>query len=97
MRVRLIGKVHVACSRLSHATQQSYATTKEALSQQFEPPSKKQLYKEKFESIPKWDKESWADFGNDLLLLASKAFPSLQDKVREELALSKYLDQLKDP
>ena len=40
--------------------------------------------------------ESWVDFGNDLLLLTSKVFPSLQDEVREELALSKYLDQLED-
>ena len=31
------------------------------------------------------------------MLFASKGFPSLQDKAREELALSKYLDQLKDP
>ena len=38
-----------------------------------------------------------ADFGNDLVLLASKVFPSLQDKAREDVALSKYLDQLRDP
>ena len=97
LRVRLMGKAHVAYSRFSHETQQSYATTKKALSQQFEPPSKRQLYKVEFESRQKRDKESWADFGNDLLLLASKAFPSLQDEAREELALRKYLDQLKDP
>ena len=30
------------------------------------------------------------------MLLASKAFPSLQDEAREKLALSKYLDQFKD-
>ena len=29
-----------------------------------------------------------ADIGDDLLLLASKAFPSLQDQAREQLALS---------
>ena len=51
----------------------------------------------KFESRQRREKESWANFGDDLLLLGSKAFPSLQDKAREELALSKYLDQLKDP
>ena len=32
-----------------------------------------------------------------MLLLASKAFPTLQDEAREELALSRYLDQLSDP
>ena len=30
------------------------------------------------------------------MLLASKAFPSLKDETRDKLALSKYLDQLKD-
>ena len=31
------------------------------------------------------------------MICCSKVFPSLQDKAREELPLSKYLDQLKDP
>ena len=77
LRVRLMAKAHVAYSQLSHETQQFYATIKEALSQRFKPPSKPQLYKVKLKSRQKQDKESWADFGNDLLLLASKAFPSL--------------------
>ena len=97
LRVRLTGKAHVAYSRLSHETQQSYATTKAALCERFEPPSKRQLYKVEFESRQKRDKESWADFGDALLLLASRAFPSLQDEAREELALSRYLDQLSNP
>ena len=86
--VRLTGKAHVAYSWLSHETQQSYATTKEALSQRFELPSKWQLYKVEFENRQRWDKESWADFGDDLLLLASKVFPSLQNEAREELTLT---------
>ena len=89
--------MHAAYTQLSHKTQGSYATTKEALSQRFELPSKWQLYKVEFKSRQKQGKESWVDFGDDLLLLASKVFSSLQDKAREELALSKYLDQLKDP
>ena len=51
-------KVHMVYSGLSHHTQQSYATTKESLSQQFEPPSKRQLYKVEFESRQRQDKES---------------------------------------
>ena len=69
----------------------------EALSQRFELPSKQQLYKVEFESRQRRDEEYWADFADDLLLLASRVFPSLQDEARKELALSKYLDQLKDP
>ena len=53
--------------------------------------SKRQLNKVEFESRQKRHKESWADIGNDLLLLVSKAFPSLQDEAREELALSMLL------
>ena len=97
IRVRLTGKAHMAHTRLSHETQQHYTTTKEALRERFEPPSKRHLYKVEFESRKKRDKESWADFGDELLLLASKAFPSLQDEAREELALTRYLDQLSDP
>ena len=74
IRVRLTGNSHVAYTRLSHETRQAYATTKKALCKRFEPPSKRQLYKVEFESRRKRDKESWADFGNELLLLSSKAF-----------------------
>ena len=73
----------MAYTRMAHKMQRNYSAIKAALSERFEPPSKRQLYKVEFESCRK----SWA----------SKAFPSLQDKAREELALSKYLDQLSNP
>ena len=60
-------------------------------------PSMQQLYKVEFESRQRRNKEYWADLADDMLLLASKVFPSLKDEAREKLALSKYLDQLKDP
>ena len=81
----------MAYSQLSHETQQSYATIKEALSQRFELPSKQQLYKVEFKSKQRQDKESWADFSDNLLLLASMVFPGLQDQAREELAQSEYI------
>ena len=86
----------MAYTRLSHETQQHYHQGS-PIRERFEPPSKQHLYKVEFESRKKQDKESWADFGDKLLLLASKAFPSLQDEAREELALTRYLDQLSDP
>ena len=82
---------------MSHEIQQSYETAKEALLERFDPPSKQQLYKVEFEGRRKRDKETWADFGDELLRLASKAFPKLQEEAREELALSRYLEQLRDP
>jgi len=87
----------VAFAQLAHETQQSYATAKQALIDCFDPPSKQQLYKVEFEARIKRDKDTWADFADELLQLGSKAFPKLQVEAREELTLSRYLDQLKDP
>jgi len=50
-----------------------------------------------FEARAKRDKETWADFADKLLQLSSKAFPKLQEEAQEELALSRYLDLLRDP
>lgn len=97
LKVRLTGKAHVAFAQLAHETQQSYATAKKALIDRFDPLSKQQLYKVEFEARAKRDKETWADFADELLRLASKAFPKLQEEAREELALSRYLDQIRDP
>jgi len=97
LKVRLTGKAHVAFAQLAHETQQSYATAKQALIDRFDLPSKQQLYKVEFEARVTKDKETWADFADELLQLSSKAFPKLQEKAQEELALSCYLDQLKDP
>ena len=94
MHVRLTGKAHVALARLLHETQQTYAAVKEALCEHFEPAGKHELYKAQFESRRKQGKESWTDFGNDLMVLVHKMFPHLQDEAREQLALSRYMDQL---
>jgi len=87
LKVRLTGKAHVAFAQLAHETQQSYATAKQTLIDRFDPPSKQQLYKVEFEARVKRDKETWADFADELLQLGSKAFPKLQEEAREELAL----------
>jgi len=89
VKVRLTGKAHMAFTQLAHETQHSYETAKKALVDCFDPLSRKQLYKVEFDTRNKRDKETWADFAVELLLLASKAFPKLQVEAREELALSK--------
>ena len=38
--------------------------------------------------------ESWPDFGEDLRDLVDKAYPSLDDEARQQLALQWYLSQL---
>ena len=97
LKVRLVGKARVAFNRLTHVTQQSFATAKEALHNRFEPDSKRELYKVELERRKKSEKESWADYGDALSQLARKAFPNLQDEAREQLALNRYMDQLKNP
>ena len=71
----------MAYSRLSHETQQSYATTMEAHSLQFEPPSKRKLYEVEFESRQKRDKTSGTDFSDGLLNQACSWFLKI-DPVR---------------
>ena len=97
LRVRLTGKAHVAFDQLTPEAQQSYATAKQALQELFEPESKRMLYKAEFNTRKKQKSESWADFSDDLRQLVNKAFPKLQAEAREELALSRYLDQLCPP
>ena len=97
LKVRLVGKAHVAFNRLAHKTQQAYTAARGALHNRFEPDSKRELYKVELEKRKKSDKESWADYGDSLSQLMRKAFPNLQDEAREQLALNRYMDQLKDP
>ena len=97
LRVRLTGKAHVAYTRLGNEVQQSYSRSKAELRDRFEPSSKKELYKVQFECRKKSNTENWADFADDLLVLVDKAFPDLQIEAKEQLALSRFFDQLESP
>ena len=63
------GKAHVAYQRFNHEIRESYALSKDALRERFEPPSKIEFYKAEFQSQKKEDSETWADFGDELLAL----------------------------
>ena len=78
------------------ATKVSYEATAEALTQRFEPASKRELYTVEFQSRTKVQGEGWADFGDDLRSLADKAYPELQEEARERLSLNRYLDMITD-
>jgi len=67
------------------------------LQDRFEPSSKKELYKVEFDCQQQQKTESWADFADDLLVLVDKAFLELQVEVKEQLALSRFFDQLESP
>ena len=97
MRVKLVDKAGIAFIQLPLVTKESYELTKTALRNRFEHPSKRELYKLEFLNRVKGEMESWADYGDDLRLLAGKAYPDLQANAQEHLALRYYLDQLKSP
>ena len=97
LRVRLTGKAHVAYTRLAHETQASYINAKAALRDRFEPSSKKELYTVEFECRKKQKTENWADFADNLLVLVDKVLPDLQAEAKEQLALSRFFDQLESP
>ena len=87
----------MAYGRLPHVTKQSYSTAREALYSHFEPEFKHELYRVELKKRVKLDSESWAYYGDSLSQLTSKAFPTLQDKTQEQIALNYYMNQLKDP
>ena len=81
----------MALTRLPGSTTKAYLSIKQALRERFEPSNKQELYKAEFKSQRKQKSESWGDFADDLLRLVDRAFPTLQFKEKEQLALSLLL------
>ena len=95
--VRLTGRAGTVFRRLSEATCTDYKEAKKALKERFEPESKKELYLAELQTRTRKRTEDWAAFGEDLRLLAEKAYPDLTDDAREQLALNQYLARLDNP
>ena len=89
----LTGKAHDHVV-LTQGNHDSYEKAKTALTERFNPPIMKELYKAELRSRVKWRSESWGDYGDQLGVLADKVYPELQ---REYIALNIYLDQLQQP
>ena len=83
LRVRL-----TAFKRLSDATKASYRDTLAALKERFDPESNRELHIVEFQTQRKVRGESWADFGEDLRVLADKVYPDLQEETRERSPLT---------
>lgn len=94
LHVRLTGRAGSAFRRLPTATKADYGATTEALKERFEPASKKELYMTSLNTRMKKRSEDWAVYGEDLKLLADKAYPDLQEAAREQFALNQFLTQL---
>ena len=97
LAVRLVGRAHTAFKRLPDETRRSYAAAKAALKERFEPASKQALYAAEFHSRQKQPSEDWPSFGDDLRILADKAFPDLTESAKERFAVDRFLSQLDDP
>ena len=82
---------------MSEEAQGDYDKAKEALTQRFEPPSKKELYNAELQVRTKRPNEGWADFAEELRRLTEKAFPELDAKGVEQMALTHYLGRLSNP
>jgi hypothetical protein len=97
LRVRLTGRALTAFKRFPEGAKTSFGAATTALKERLDPESHRELHIVEFQTRKKSRTESWADFGEDLRILADRAYPDLQEEARERLSLNRYLDQLTDP
>eukprot|EP00731_Ephydatia_muelleri_P034765 Em0075g18a len=95
--VRLTGKAQTAWRRLAPEAKQDFQAAKDALQKRFEPESKRQLYVVEFQTRKRRPDEQWSDFGDELRILADKAFPAIDEKAKDLLSLERYLSELDNP
>ena len=96
LKVRLTGRALLAFKKFSVTTKASYKNVVVAMQERFEPQSKRDLYLAEFQVCCKKRTETWADYGEDLRIFVDKAYPTLDDDARQQLALQRYLSQLQD-
>lgn len=94
LQVRLTGRAATAYKRFPDDAKASYDASKDALKNRFEPESKKEIYIIELQTRKRRKGEDWAAFGEDVRILAEKAYPGLQVEAQETLALNHYLSQL---
>eukprot|EP00731_Ephydatia_muelleri_P029883 Em0021g406a len=96
IRVRLTGKAHTAYRRLAQDARTKYGECKDALRRRFHPDSSRDLHMAELQVRKRQNDEDWASFGDALRVLADKAYPDLEEKARERLALNQFLSQIED-
>ena len=97
IKVCLAGRAQKAFQSLPEASRADYDTVKTALTERFEPPSKRELYNAELQIRTKRQNEGWADFAEELRRLTEKSFPELDPKSLEQMALSHFLSRLTNP
>lgn len=97
LRVRLTGRAVTAFKRLPDATRNDFKEATIAMRKRFEPESRKELYRTELQTRVRKGSEDWASFGEDLRLLADKAYPEFPVEARERFALNQYLACIDKP
>ena len=97
LKVRTTGRAQTAFKKLPDEAKESFDAAVRALGERFEPQSKRELYVAEFQTRRKRKTESWADFGEDLRVLADRAFPQLNTEAKQLLALQRYMGQIDNP
>ena len=82
---------------MPEASRADYDSVKTALTERFEPPSKRELYNAELQIRTKRQNEGWVDFAEELRRLTEKSFPELDPKSLEQMALSHFLSRLTNP
>ena len=95
LRVRLVGRAQRAVRRVDEEA--SFADTIKALDERFEPQSRRACYQAELQARSKKTSEGWAEYADDLRILAERGFPDMVESAREQLALQVYLRQLHHP
>ena len=95
--MRLTGQAQSAFQHLATDIQASLELALAALKVKFEPFSQKTRYQAELQTHRKKKAESWADLAEDLCLYSDKAYPDLDNNVRETLTLNAYLGLLDNP
>ena len=96
LKVRLTESALLAFKKFSVTTKASCKKVMVTMQEHFEPQSKQDLYLAEFQVHCKKHIETWADYGKDLRILVNKAYPTLDDNARQQLAFQRYLSQLQD-
>ena len=86
------GESSTAYGHLPTMARESYATLKKPLKERFELDTRRKLYLSEFSTRKRRPGEGWAEYADELWVLAAdKAFLKLE-QAREHLALNQYLD-----
>ena len=96
LKVRLTGRAQTAFQRLPDDQKGTFDDAVAALTERFEPKSKRDLYVAELLTREKKLTESWGDLAEELRRIATKAYPDLGAAAAEQLALTHYLRCIHD-